>query len=86
MHFDEELLTDERYLRLNGNQQSEHIANHCVEIEDRIRLAPSRLEAVRLKELACIKFKQECQSTLVHTALAKYVEELISRYWDKKNI
>jgi hypothetical protein len=86
MHFNEELLTDERYLRLNGNQQSEHIANYCTEIEDRIRLAPSRLKAVRLKELECTKFKQECQSSLVRTALTRYVEELISRYWDKKNI
>jgi hypothetical protein len=86
MHFNEELLTDERYLRLNGNQQSEHIANHCADIEDRIRSAPSRLEAVRLKELECAKFKQECQSTLVRTALARYVEEMISRYWDKNNI
>jgi hypothetical protein len=32
MHFNEELLTEERYLRLNGKQQSEHIANHCTEI------------------------------------------------------
>ena len=86
MHFNEELLTDERYLRLTGKQQSEHIANHCAEIEDRIRLAPSRLEAVRLKELTCTKFKQECQSTLVRTALTRYVEELIARHWDKKNI
>ena len=86
MRFNEELLTDQRYLRSNGNQQSEQIANHCVEIEDRIRLAPSRLEAVRLKELACTKFNQECQSSLVRAALTRYVEELISRHWDKKNI
>jgi hypothetical protein len=86
MYINEELLTDKRYQQLHGNKQSELIANHCVDIEDRIRSAPSRLEAVRLKELECAKFKQDCQSTLVRTALARYVEELISCYWDKKKI
>jgi len=86
MYLNEELLTDERYMQLNGNRQSELIANHCGDIENRIRSAPSRLEAERLKELACTKFKQECQSMLVRTALTRYVEKLISRYWDKKNI
>jgi hypothetical protein len=85
MHFNEELLTDERYQQLHGNQQSELIANHCGDIEERIRSASSRLEAVHLKELECTKFKQECQSTLVRTALTRYVEEIISRYWDKQN-
>ncbi len=86
MYLNEELLTDERYIQLNGNRQAELIANHCGDIENRIRSAPSRLEAVRLKELACAKFEQECSSTLVRAALATHVGELISRYWDKKNI
>jgi hypothetical protein len=84
MHFNEELLTDERYRQLNGNQQSELVARHCADIEDRIRSAPSRLEALRLKELACSRFKQTCSSVLVRTALTRHVEELISRNWEKK--
>jgi hypothetical protein len=86
MYLNEELLTDERYRQLTENRQSELLANHCADIEDRIRSAPSRLEAVRLKEFACNKFGQECPSALVHTALTKYVNDLIARYWDKKNI
>jgi hypothetical protein len=84
MHFNEELLTDERYLRLNGNQQSELIGKHCTDIEDRIRSASSRLEAVQIKEMACSEFKKECQSKLVRTALSIHVEDIIIFYWDKK--
>jgi len=84
MYVNEELLTDERFRQLNGNRQSELIADHCADIEDRIRSAPSRLEAMRLKESACTTFEQACPSVLVRTALSRYVEELIVRYWDNK--
>ena len=84
MYVNEELLTDERFRQLNGNRQSELIANHCADIEDRIRSAPSRLEAIRLKESTCTRFEKACPSALVRTALSRYVEELISRYWDNK--
>lgn len=84
MYSNEELLTDERYRQLDENQQSELITKHCADIEDRIRSAPSRLEALRLKESACSGFERACSSALVRTSLASHVEELISRYWDKK--
>jgi len=84
MYFNEELLTDELYLKLNGKQQSGLIANHCADMEYRIRSASSREEAIRLKEMACTTFNQECQSALIRTALIRHVEDLISRYWDNK--
>ena len=79
-------IIDGRYWQLNGNQQLELIAKHCVDIEDRIRSAPSRLKALRLKELACSRFEQTCSSALVRAALSKHVEGLISHYWDKKQL
>jgi hypothetical protein len=86
MYFNEELLTDELYLKLNGKQQSELIANHCADMEYRIRSAQSREEAIQLKEMACTKFKKECQSTLVRTALIRYIDDLILHYWDSRKI
>ena len=86
MYSNEELLTDEIYLKLNRKQQSELIASHCADMEYRIRVASSREEAIRLKEMACTKFNQECQSTLVRAALIRHVEDLISHYWDSKQI
>jgi hypothetical protein len=84
MNYNEELLTDELFLKLNGRQQSELIANHCADMEYRIRSAPSREEAIQLKETACTRFKKECQSTIVLTALLKHVEYLILHYWGSR--
>jgi hypothetical protein len=84
MYMNEELLTDERFRQLNGNRQSELIANHCADMEDRIRSASSRSEAIRLKESTCARFEEACPSALVRTALSRHVEELISHYWDNK--
>lgn len=82
MEFNEELLTDEGYRRLNALQQYELIAEHCRDIEERIRTAPSHLEARRIADAACARMKEACRSTLVKTALEANVENLIARYWD----
>jgi hypothetical protein len=84
MQYIEELLTDERFRQFNEHQQSELIAEHFVGIEDRIRSAPTRLDAMQYKELACTRFEQACPSALLRTALARHVEKLILRYWDKR--
>jgi hypothetical protein len=86
MYMNEELLTDERFLRLDANRQSELITEYCADIEDRIRSAPSRLEALRLSESSCTRFEQACPSALLRKALETHIEELILQYWDRKNI
>jgi len=81
MDFNEELLTDERFERLNTHRQSELIAEYCSDIEDRIRSASSRLEALRFAESSCTRFEQTCPSALVRKALERHVEKLILQYW-----
>ncbi len=85
MEFNEELLTDERFERLNTNRQSELIAEYCADIEDRIHSASSRLEALRLAESSCTRFEQTCLSTLVRKALERHIEGLILQYWGNSN-
>jgi hypothetical protein len=82
MYGNEELLTDEGYRQLNGNQQYELIAAHCRGIEERIRSASSRPEAMRIADAACTQIELTCHSVLIRTALAANVEEMISRYWN----
>jgi hypothetical protein len=82
--YNEELLSDEQYRQLSGNQQSELIANHCADIEGQICSASSLQEAIHLKELACTRFEQACSSRVVRKALIMHVEELVVRYWRKK--
>jgi hypothetical protein len=84
--YNEELLTDEQYRQLSRKQQSEIIVNYCTDIEESIRSAQSREEALRLKELGCTGFEQACLSRLISTALTKHADELVSRYWNKEQI
>jgi hypothetical protein len=84
MIFNEELLTDDRFARLNSTQQFDMIAKHCGEIEERIRTASSRIEAERNSTSACVQFEKECPSMLVRHALLRHVEELIVKYWGRK--
>ncbi len=81
MYSNEELLADEGYRQLNGNQQYELIAMHCRGIEERIRTAPSRQEAVLIADTACTEIGRTCHSVLIRSALAAKVEDMISRYW-----
>jgi hypothetical protein len=83
MMFNEELLTDDRFARLNSTQQYEVIGKHCVDIEERIRTATSRLDAERNSTSACLQFEKECPSMLVRHALTRRVEELLIKYWDQ---
>ena len=85
MQFNEELLTDEPFREYHEYRQSELIAKYCSDIDVRIRSASSRQEARGLAESACRKFEQACASALVRNALAKYIEELITRYWENSN-
>jgi hypothetical protein len=80
----EELFNERQFLQLNQAHQSELIANHCAEIEERVRNASSRLEAERVSASACLQFEKDCQSMLVRNALTHRMEELIAKYWSHK--
>jgi hypothetical protein len=84
MHFHEELLTDERFQKLHGNRQTEHIKNYCNDIEDKIRTAASFQEATWQRDLACAQFNKQCPGAIVQTAFTHRVNELILRYWPNK--
>jgi hypothetical protein len=80
----EELLSDERFVRFSTQHQSEIISLHCGEIEERIRTASTRLEAELGSAEACLQFEKECPSTLVKQAMTRRVENLIIQYWGSK--
>jgi len=84
MMFNEELLTDDRFMQMNSNQQSILITKHCAEVEEQIRAASSRLEAERVSANTCLQFQHECPNALVRDALTRRVGELISKHWPKK--
>ena len=83
MILNEELLSDERFAQFSTQRQSEIIAARCMEVEERIRTASSRLEAERESVGACLKFEKECFSMLVRNALTRRVEKLITKYWSQ---
>jgi hypothetical protein len=80
----EELFNEHQFLQLNQIRQSELIAKHCSNIEERIRQARSKDEAEHIASDACRKFQDECASSIVRISLAKHVQEKVSQYWDKK--
>jgi hypothetical protein len=80
----EELVSEQQFLQLNQIRQSELIAKHCFGIEERIRSAQSKEEAEQIASKACSKFESECTSSIVRTALAKYIQSKVMQYWSKK--
>jgi hypothetical protein len=75
----EELLNDDRFLKLNFNQQSELIAKHCTGIEKRIRETQSREEAETIAEDSCGKFETECPSGMIRRGLVLRVQEMVEK-------
>jgi len=80
----EELINEQQFLQLNQTRQSELIAKHCSEIEERIRDAPSKEEAERIVSKACSKFESECTSSIVRMALSQSLQAKVMHYWSKK--
>ena len=78
---EEELFSEDRFVRIGEDLQSELIARHCAEVEDRIRTASSRPDAERVSAEACSRFREECPSALLRNALTRRVEELVNKYW-----
>jgi hypothetical protein len=84
MMMNEELLNDDRYLRLNQSQQMDLIAKHCAGIEKRIREAQSRKEAETIADDACGRFETECPSDMVRRGLVLRVREMVEQRWGIK--
>lgn len=83
MNFNEELLTNNRFVHLSKQRQTELITEHCARIKEKIRLATSLQEAERLVATACKKFESECSSSLVRNALFLYLHNLVEQYRKK---
>ena len=80
----EELLNDDRFLKLNRSQQMELIAKHCVGIQERIQEAQSRREAETIAEEACGRFVTECPSDMIRRLLVLRVREMVEQRWGDK--
>ena len=80
----EELLSEDRFVQLNQNQQLELIAKHCVGIEERIRAAQSRKEAEIIGIEACGRFETECPSDILRRSLILRVREMVEQRWGTK--
>jgi hypothetical protein len=80
----DESMTDQQFLGLGERRQREALAEHCAQIEERIRTAPSRLEAEVAAQRACDRFARDCPSSIVHKALPRRVWELVEQRWSTK--
>lgn len=78
---EDELLNEQQFLQLGEKRQSLLLARHCTRIEDEIRGAVSRKDAERIANDACLKFNNDCSSTIVRTALHRHIQDLIDEYW-----
>jgi len=77
----EELLNDDRFLRLNHSQQMDLIAKYCAGIEKRIGEAQSRKRAETIADDACGKLESECPSDMVRRGLVLRVREMVEHRW-----
>ncbi len=82
----EELLSNDHFAFLNGDQQSDLLRKHCSVVEERIRTAPSRYDAERVAASTCIQFQQDCSSAMLRNALIHRVEDLLTIHWGMKPV
>lgn len=80
----EELLSEDGLSGLGRTRQKEVIADHCAEIENRIRSAGSREEAETIAGVACHQFESECSSDLVRRGLVQRVHQMVEQHWGKE--
>ena len=83
MTLDEDLLNDDRFPQLSQIRQSEVIARRCRGVQQLIRGAQSRTEAVRIAEGACRQFADECQSEMVQNAVMQRVRQMVEKVLGK---
>jgi bisphosphoglycerate-dependent phosphoglycerate mutase len=77
----DELLDEQSYRQLPGNKQTELISKYCHEFGKAIAGTKTLSEAERLAEEQCGKFELLCSSSLIRTAMRKYVHEIINERW-----
>ena len=63
------------------DEQDELVRGYCNEAEALIATARSRTEALRIKDEWCMRFKNECKSTLVVNAAGNYLDQIIEHQW-----
>ena len=76
-----ESITDQQFLSLGQQRQVEILAEHCADIEEKIRSAQSRTEAQTIADSTCGKLQEACLSNLVQRALVRRTREFIEQYW-----
>lgn len=77
----DELLDEQSYRQLPGSKQTELISKYCHEFGKTIASTKTFSEAERLAEEQCEKFELLCSSSLIRTAMRKYVREIINKRW-----
>ncbi|MFN0156844.1 MAG: hypothetical protein ACKVRP_02085 [Bacteroidota bacterium] len=60
---------------------TEIVRKYCREAEERIMAASSSVEATRIKEEWCTRFKNECESDLLFNATSAYLNDIIAGKW-----
>lgn len=62
-------------------RQQEMIGLYCAGLEERVRSAPTRLQAEQVLSEACDGFDQACESSIVRAYLKQYAHKLLLQYW-----
>ncbi|MEX1277198.1 MAG: hypothetical protein WEB62_02875 [Bacteroidota bacterium] len=78
MAMQDELIFDEP---LHPDRQREAIGLHCAGLEERIKSAPTRLQAEKVLTEVCDGFDQACESSIVRTYLKQHAHKLLLQYW-----
>lgn len=61
--------------------QQELVRGYCREAEALITIAPSRSDAIRIKDEWCTRFRKECESELLVNAASAYLDTMIASQW-----
>ena len=78
---EEETLFGERYGAARSPLDEALIGKYCSGIEERLRQAGSRREAVLILEDACRDFERQCESEIIPLFLQRYVTNLFEQLW-----
>ncbi|HQU74523.1 MAG: hypothetical protein KDI06_10665 [Calditrichaeota bacterium] len=76
-------LEDERFDGVKSPFDEALIREHCLDIEEKIRTAPSAEKALIIIEDACRELENLCGNDFLPTMLRRQVEDFYQRFWEK---
>jgi len=77
----DELIDENAFTKLSNQKQTELITHYCSDFKNAITQAKTLSEADQYAAEHCRKFELLCTSTMIRTAMRKYVHDIVNERW-----